>query len=346
MKLLSILTAAILSISSLCYAGTTRKPLNDDFTLGTELLTDGDFEGGYFGGPSYGLSGSNGRTYTGVNGPYFEGWSWRNNPEFNNPITQSPRGTPCRNYTAWCGYFDPFGDSSLYQVVQIPSGTVDILTFWAWVGTFENTPNLVYDTMKVSVTDVTSGPGIDFMIPPTGLTVSNLNANSNWVKYTLNVSAFAGRTIRLSFDTHETDINGTTLFEIDDVSINSQSNGTPPSYGNCQTDPYTMCLMNGRYKVTSTWKDQYDVNIGLQNLEAASITSNVGAFWYFNADQYEYFVRVLPGNNGRAWVQISMFNNVEFWVTVTDTVNGQTKTYYNPPGNETLIYDPWFFVFP
>lgn len=320
-----------------------RHPLNDELVLGVELVTDWDFEAGYVGGPSYGLSGSNGHTYLGANGPYFLGWNWRNNPEFSNPITQNPRGTPCHNGSGWCAYFDPFGDSSLYQVIQVPPGTTDILTFWAWVGTFENTPNLVFDTMKVSVTDVTVNGS---PVPPTGLTVSNLNANSNWVKYTLNVSAFAGRTIRLSFDTHETDVNGTTLFEVDDVSINAKSAGGPPSYGTCQTDPYTMCLMNGRYKVTSTWRDQYDQSIGYQNLQATGLSSDAGAFWFFNPDSFEYFVRVAPGNNGRAWVTVSMFTNVEFWVTVVDTVNGQSKTYYNPPGNQCLIYDPWFFVFP
>jgi hypothetical protein len=37
---------------------------------------------------------------------------------------------------------------------------------------------------------------------------------------------------------------------------------------------------------------------------------------------------------------------VEFWIDVTDTRTGQSKEYHSGPGNQTLIYDPFFFVFP
>jgi hypothetical protein len=41
-----------------------------------------------------------------------------------------------------------------------------------------------------------------------------------------------------------------------------------------------------------------------------------------------------------------MFTDVEFWVDVTDTVNGQVKEYHSLPGKQLLIYDPLFFVYP
>ena len=51
-------------------------------------------------------------------------------------------------------------------------------------------------------------------------------------------------------------------------------------------------------------------------------------------------------DNGRAWVAIPTFTDVEFWIAVFDTVGGQYKEYHSPPGNRTLIYDPITFIYP
>jgi hypothetical protein len=77
------------------------------------------------------------------------------------------------------------------------------------------------------------------------------------------------------------------------------------------------------------------------------LTDVTGAFWFYGASTYEYMIRINTAtNNGRAWVAIPTFTSVEFWVTVIDTLNGQSKEYHSLPGNVTLIYDPFFFVYP
>jgi hypothetical protein len=114
----------------------------------------------------------------------------------------------------------------------------------------------------------------------------------------------------------------------------------------CTEDTYTMCLVNGRYQVTSHWKNQY-AGGAMATLSKAKLTDTTGAFWIADANTYEYLIRFNTAtNNGRAWIAIPTFTDVEFWVEVTDTVNQQYKEYHSNPGNQTLIYDPYFFVYP
>ena len=114
----------------------------------------------------------------------------------------------------------------------------------------------------------------------------------------------------------------------------------------CTPDTYTMCLVNGRYQVTSHWKNQY-AGGAMATLSTAKLTDTTGAFWIADANTYEYLIRFNTAtNNGRAWISIPTFTDVEFWIDVTDTVGGQSKEYHSLPGNQTLIYDPYFFIYP
>ncbi|MCM3876471.1 MAG: immune inhibitor A [Thermoanaerobaculia bacterium] len=292
---------------------------------GTELLLDGGFEGGFYGGSQMGTSG--------VSGP----WTWTNSPSWLTPIWTDPptyTGAPIPKTGAWCVYFNPFGPSTarLYQTVSIPAGATT-LSFWLKVLTFETTHAVAYDTLKVRIAN-TSGTPLGEM------TYSNLDANPSWTKHNFDISEYAGATVRLQFDTHE-DSTGETIFLIDDVSILASA-----SNASCIEDASTMCLVNGRYRVTSHWKNQY-AGGAVANLSKAKLTDTTGAFWTADANTYEYLIRFNTAtSNGRAWVAITTFTDVEFWVAVTDTVNGQYKEYHSVPGNRTLIYDPSYFVYP
>jgi PKD repeat protein len=114
----------------------------------------------------------------------------------------------------------------------------------------------------------------------------------------------------------------------------------------CAPDTHTMCMVNGRYQVTSHWKNQY-AGGAEATLSKAQLTDTTGAFWIFDPATYEYLIRFNTAtDNGRSWISIPMFTDVEFWIGVFDTQNGQYKEYHSPPGNRTLIYDPYFFIYP
>ncbi len=116
----------------------------------------------------------------------------------------------------------------------------------------------------------------------------------------------------------------------------------------CVEDAYTMCLGSGRYKVTSSWQNQYSHDTVRTPLQKTTFTDVVGSFW-MDSGAYQYFVSVNPatsGLNGYTWVAINTFSGVEFWIDVTDTVTGLHKTYHNPPENKTLVEDRSFFPYP
>ena len=322
--LLALIPAALL-LGLLVMApaqGQGRAPL----AVGTELLSDGGFEAG--------SSPSGTSAFTAVSGA----WGWQ---------SAGSAGSAARRYYSsaagsshsgnWCLYFD-LGPSTdrLTQTVSIPAGVTATLSYWLRIGTSETSVTTAYDTLKVSITDASGVPfGTD--------TYSNLDASDGyvWVKHTRDVSAYAGRTIGLQFDTFE-DATNNTLFVLDDVSILASATGS-----SCVEDAFTMCLVNGRYRVTSRWKNQYDGS-PVAYLSKAKLTDKTGAFWNGDASTYEYMIRFNTAtNNGRVWIAIPTFTDVEFWVSVTDTtVNGKSMEYHNPPGSQALIYDPNFFVYP
>lgn len=107
-------------------------------------------------------------------------------------------------------------------------------------------------------------------------------------------------------------------------------------------------LQNGRYQVSCRWKSQFDSKIEGW-LKGYALATTTAAFWYFDPDKTEVFVRLLTPadgtNNGKTWVAISSLTDIEFWVFVTDTKTGQSKEYHSPPGSGSLIIDTRSFAY-
>jgi hypothetical protein len=109
--------------------------------------------------------------------------------------------------------------------------------------------------------------------------------------------------------------------------------GEPQSLqAGCLSDATSLCLGNGRFKVTATFRTP--VQTAQQTASASPIASDSGAFSFFSANNLELLVKVVDGSgfNGKYWVFIGSASNVEYTVTVTDTSNGAVKTYFNPQG--------------
>ena len=108
----------------------------------------------------------------------------------------------------------------------------------------------------------------------------------------------------------------------------------------------TACLIGGRYQVTSRWKNQY-AGGAEATLSKIQLTDTTGAFWASDPASFEYLIRIVTAtDNGKAWIAIPTFTDVEFWVAVLDMTSGQYYEYHSLAGNRTLIYDPYFFVYP
>jgi hypothetical protein len=101
--------------------------------------------------------------------------------------------------------------------------------------------------------------------------------------------------------------------------------------GSCAPGPQNLCLLASRFEVTAHWSLPAGSGVGTPVTES----DQTGAFWFFDPTNIELLVKVIDGRSltGHFWVFYGALSNVEYWVTVTDTVTGASKTYHNSPGN-------------
>lgn len=99
----------------------------------------------------------------------------------------------------------------------------------------------------------------------------------------------------------------------------------------CAADERRLCLQQDRFAVDVTWRDsQGKTGPG----RTRPMTPDTGAFWFFSEANVELMVKVLDGTgiNGHYWVFFGSLTNVEFTLTVTDTMTGVSKSYVNAAG--------------
>ena len=100
--------------------------------------------------------------------------------------------------------------------------------------------------------------------------------------------------------------------------------------GACIPNATSLCLRDGRFRVTATWTSGATGGAGF----AHPLTADTGAFWFFDADNLETVVKVLDGcpANGRFWVFAGGLTDLGVTLTVEDTLAGATAVYSSPLG--------------
>ncbi|MEO1087517.1 MAG: hypothetical protein AAFY88_25035, partial [Acidobacteriota bacterium] len=101
--------------------------------------------------------------------------------------------------------------------------------------------------------------------------------------------------------------------------------------GDCVESDTVRCLNNDRFAVSIEWKD-FEGGEGVGTFVEDSDDSSL--WWFFTPSNWEMLVKVLDGCgfNDRFWVFAAAVTNVEFTLTVTDTVTDETRTWFNPLG--------------
>ncbi|MEV7332253.1 M28 family peptidase [Micromonospora sp. NPDC093244] len=111
------------------------------------------------------------------------------------------------SYKAWLNGYGSTRTETLSQSVTVPAGCASYtLSFWTRIDTAETTTSTAYDKLTVRMGSTTLA------------TYSNLNASTSYVQRTLNVAAYAGQTVTLTFTGTE-DASLQTSFVIDDVTL-------------------------------------------------------------------------------------------------------------------------------
>lgn len=116
----------------------------------------------------------------------------------------------------WRAWLDGYGSArvdDLWQQVTIPSGACSAtFSFWLAIATQETTTTTAFDTLTVTVRDAAGD------VLGTLATYSNLDATSGYVLETFDLSAHAGRTVRVQLHGVE-DSSFATSFLVDDAAV-------------------------------------------------------------------------------------------------------------------------------
>ncbi|WP_183096081.1 S8 family peptidase [Nocardioides stalactiti] len=120
----------------------------------------------------------------------------------------TPRVGRCQTYLQ--GYGSVASDMLGQTGIVVPAGAGRVLTFYTKITTQENSQGTAFDRLFVRV--ISGG------VTTTLATYSNLNKSVGYVKRTLSLDAFAGKTVELRFVGQE-DSSLATSFFIDDVAI-------------------------------------------------------------------------------------------------------------------------------
>ena len=94
-----------------------------------------------------------------------------------------------------------------------------------------------------------------------------------------------------------------------------------------------LCVNNNRFQIEVDWRTG-DGNSGQGQAVPIASAPDSGLFYFFSPANLEMLIKVLNGCSltarPRYWVFFAATTNVELGVTVTDTQNGQVKSYFNP----------------
>ncbi len=110
--------------------------------------------------------------------------------------------------------------------------------------------------------------------------------------------------------------------------------------GHCEAGQERLCVLDDRFSIEVRFVDPNisdpDVEPEMAAKVASSLTTaETGFFWFFNPSNIELAAKVLDGraHNGHFWLLYGGVSDVEYTLTVTDTVTGLSKSYRNEQGS-------------
>ncbi|MXV99911.1 MAG: hypothetical protein F4X59_13180 [Holophagales bacterium] len=108
--------------------------------------------------------------------------------------------------------------------------------------------------------------------------------------------------------------------------------------GECEPGQELLCLLANRFSVEVAFVDpnlEPPDDAKRARVAPSLTTANTGFFWFFNKENIELAVKVLDGRafNGSFWVLYGGLSDVQYKMTVEDTVTGDYAAYENEKGS-------------
>lgn len=127
-------------------------------------------------------------------------------------------------------------------------------------------------------------------------------------------------------------VSGKLFFSARESGYESRLLFAVPLHPSCEgLERNALCLDEGRFRVTVHWSDFLG---GSGSGVADTLTNDTGYLWFFDDANIELMLKIVDGTsyNGFFWVYYGALSNVEYWITVEDTLTGHAKTYHNALG--------------
>lgn len=216
------------------------------------------------------------------------------------------------------GYFWFFDDSNLELVVKALDGRALNDHYWLFYGALSDVE------YWVTVTDTRTG-----VVKRYHNEAGNLCGRGD-------TSAFSARTAGSASAAVEMEPLEIEVEEIEAAPLDLEALGAAvaPVTGSCVADARTLCLLDRRFRVSVEWQTPAGATgSGTAVPQAANDAS--GTFWFFGPENVELVVKALDGRvlNNRFWFFYGALSDVQYTITVVDTVTGTRKRYRNPAGN-------------
>ena len=105
--------------------------------------------------------------------------------------------------------------------------------------------------------------------------------------------------------------------------------------GTCEPGPGRLCLHDGRFSVEVEFADPNANEWKAGQVVSSLTTKETGFFWFFSPTNVELAAKVLDGRalTGKYWFLYGGLSDVEYTITLTDTVTGESVPYYNEAGS-------------
>jgi len=112
----------------------------------------------------------------------------------------------------------------------------------------------------------------------------------------------------------------------------------------CVSSAQTLCLLEDRFAVEVNWLSPYGDGSqgGSEGVgQAVAGTDNTGFFWFSEVPELEIALKVLDGSgvNDHFWVFYGGVCELEYSISVTDTVSGASRLYHHPAGENCGMAD-------
>jgi PKD repeat protein len=218
------------------------------------------------------------------------------------------------------GYFWFFTASNVELVVKVVDGRSFNGSFWVFYGALSNV------SYTISVTDTLAG------------TVKTYRNPQNQLASVADTSAFPQAASEVTAPAGPSPGEAYREFSVSLPSL--EGNSIPEATSPCASAT-RLCLNNSRFRVDVSWRAEKLTPPQSGAGQAVGLTPDTGYFWFFSSGNVELAIKVVDGRafNGKFWVIYGALSNVEYTVTVTDTLTGSTRVYQNPQDSLASVAD-------